>query len=135
MHSEAAETLKTLPRQAIMMGVRLNKVPKADVYIEDDEVLEIGTLRLRALYTPGHAPGHLAFYVEDEGLIFSGDTLFAGGIGRTDLPGGDMDLLMQSIFERLLKLPDDTRVLSGHGPETTIAREQMTNPFLVGGSL
>jgi hydroxyacylglutathione hydrolase len=135
MHSEAAETLKTLPRQAIMMGVRLNKVPKADVYIEDDEVLEIGALRLRALYTPGHAPGHLAFYVEDEGLIFSGDTLFAGGIGRTDLPGGNMDLLMQSIFERLLKLPDDTRVLSGHGPETTIAREQMTNPFLVGGSL
>ena len=135
MHSEAAETLKTLPRQAIMMGVRLNKVPKVDVYIEDDEVLEIGTLRLRALYTPGHAPGHLAFYVEDEGLIFSGDTLFAGGIGRTDLPGGNMDLLMQSIFERLLTLPDDTRVLSGHGPETTIAREQMTNPFLVGGSL
>ena len=135
MHSEAAETLKTLPRQAIMMGVRLNKVPKVDVYIEDDEVLEIGTLRLRALYTPGHAPGHLAFYVEDEGLIFSGDTLFAGSIGRTDLPGGNMDLLMQSIFERLLTLPDDTRVLSGHGPETTIAREQMTNPFLVGGSL
>ncbi len=135
MHSEAAETLKTLPRQAIMMGVRLNKVPKADVYIEDDEVLEIGALRLRALYTPGHAPGHLAFYVEDEGLIFSGDTLFAGSIGRTDLPGGNMDLLMQSIFERLLTLPDDTRVLSGHGPETTIAREQMTNPFLVGGSL
>jgi glyoxylase-like metal-dependent hydrolase (beta-lactamase superfamily II) len=135
MHSGAAETLKTLPRQAIMMGVRLNKVPKVDVYIEDDEVLEIGTLRLRALYTPGHAPGHLAFYVEDEGLIFSGDTLFAGGIGRTDLPGGNMDLLMQSIFERLLTLPDDTRVLSGHGPETTIAREQMTNPFLVGGSL
>lgn len=135
MHSEAAETLKTLPRQAIMMGVRLNKVPKVDVYIEDDGVLEIGTLRLRALYTPGHAPGHLAFYVEDEGLIFSGDTLFAGSIGRTDLPGGNMDLLMQSIFERLLTLPDDTRVLSGHGPETTIAREQMTNPFLVGGSL
>jgi len=135
MHSEAAETLKTLPRQAIMMGVRLNKVPKVDVYIEDDGVLEIGTLRLRALYTPGHAPGHLAFYVEDEGLIFSGDTLFAGSIGRTDLPGGNMDLLMQSIFERLLTLPDDTRILSGHGPETSIAREQMTNPFLGGGSL
>ncbi len=135
MHTEAAETLKTLPRQAIMMGVRLGKVPKADEYIEDNEVLEIGALRLRALYTPGHAPGHLAFYVEDEGLIFSGDTLFAGSIGRTDLPGGNMDLLMRSIFERLLPLPDDTRVLSGHGPETTIAREQMTNPFLGGGSL
>jgi hydroxyacylglutathione hydrolase len=130
MHSEAAATLNTLQRQALMMGVKLGKVPKVDRYIEDDEILEIGALRLRSLYTPGHAPGHLAFYMEDEDLVFSGDTLFAGSIGRTDLPGGNMEVLMQSIFEKLLALPDETRVLSGHGPETTIARERMTNPFL-----
>jgi len=68
--------------------------------------------------------------MEDEDLVFSGDTLFAGSIGRTDLPGGNMEVLMQSIFEKLLALPDETRVLPGHGPETTIARERMTNPFL-----
>ena len=130
MHSEAATMLNTLRRQAMMMGVKISKVPKADGYIEDDEILEIGALQLRSLYTPGHAPGHLAFYAEDEGIVFSGDTLFAGSIGRTDLPGGDMEVLMRSIFERLLVLPDETRVLSGHGPETTIARERMTNPFL-----
>ena len=124
MHQEA---------EAMMMGFRFGKVPSVDRYIGDDEVLEVGNIRLHSLYTPGHAPGHLAFYVEEEGIVFSGDALFAGSIGRTDLPGGSMDLLMRSISEKLLTLPDETRVLSGHGPETTIGNERMHNPFLVGG--
>ena len=132
MHREAETMLRRLPHEARMMGVKFRKVPAVDRYIEDEEVLEIGALRLRSLYTPGHAPGHLAFYMEEGGIVFSGDTLFAGGIGRTDLPGGNAELLMQSIFERVLTLPDETRVLSGHGSETTIARERMTNPFLRG---
>jgi hydroxyacylglutathione hydrolase len=133
MHQESEAMLRTLPQQAMMMGLRFGKVPNVDRYIRDDEVLEVGSLRLRSLYTPGHAPGHLAFYEEEQGIVFSGDALFAGSIGRTDLPGGRMELLMQSISERLLTLPDETRVLSGHGPETTIGYERSHNPFLAGG--
>ena len=132
MHEEAEAMLKTVPQQAMMMGLRFGKVPKVDRHVADREVLEVGSLRLRSLYTPGHAPGHLSFLVEGEEAVFSGDALFAGSVGRVDLPGGSMEVLMRSIEERLLPLPDDTRVLSGHGPETTIGRERMTNPFLRG---
>ena len=132
MHEEAEAMLQTVPQQAMMMGMRFGKVPEVDRNITDFEVVEVGPLKLHALYTPGHAPGHLSFLVENESLVFSGDALFAGSVGRTDLPGGNMELLMRSIEERLLPLPDETRVLSGHGPETTIGRERMTNPFLQG---
>jgi hydroxyacylglutathione hydrolase len=135
MHAEAEPMLRQLPAQAMMMGLRFGKVPTVDRHLEDEEVLEVGGLRLKSLYTPGHAPGHLAFYLADEGLVLSGDALFAGSIGRTDLFGGDMDLLMRSINERLLTLPDETRVLPGHGPETTIGEERANNPFLGGGLL
>ena len=97
--------------------------------------LEVGGLRLKALYTPGHAPGHLAFYLESEGLVLSGDALFAGSVGRTDLFGGDMELLLRSINERLLALPDETRVYPGHGPQTTVGDERRYNPFLQQGGL
>ncbi|HEX4992750.1 MAG TPA: MBL fold metallo-hydrolase [Rubrobacteraceae bacterium] len=133
MHAEAEPMLGQLPTQAMMMGLRFGKVPAVDRHIEDDEVLEVGGLELKALYTPGHAPGHLAFYLESEGLVLSGDALFAGSVGRTDLFGGDMELLLRSIDERLMTLPDETRVLPGHGPETTIGEEQAHNPFLGGG--
>ena len=135
MHQEAEAMLKTVPQQAMMMGMRFGKVPNVDRHVGDEEVLEVGSLRLRSLYTPGHAPGHLAFLVEDEDIVFSGDALFAGSVGRVDLPGGSMEVLMRSISERLLTLPDETRVLSGHGPETTIGRERVANPFLSGEGL
>jgi hydroxyacylglutathione hydrolase len=133
MHAEAEPMLKQLPTQAMMMDLRFGKVPAVDRYVEDEETLEVGDLRLRSLYTPGHAPGHLAFYVEDEGLILSGDALFAGSVGRVDLPGGSMEVLMRSIEERLLTLPDETAVYPGHGPRTTIGNERASNPFLQGG--
>ena len=133
MHAEAEPMLKELPTQAMMMGLRFGKVPAVDRYIEDGEILEVGDLRLRSLYTPGHAPGHLALYIEDRGLVLSGDALFAGSVGRVDLPGGSMEVLMQSIEERLLTLPDETLVYSGHGPRTTIGNERTSNPFLQGG--
>jgi hydroxyacylglutathione hydrolase len=135
MHAEAEPMLQQLPTQAMMMGLRFGKVPIVDRHIEDEEILEVGGLRLKSLYTPGHAPGHLAFYLADDRLVLSGDALFAGSVGRTDLLGGDMELLMRSINGRLLTLPDQTRVVPGHGPETTIGEERATNPFLGGGPL
>ena len=133
MHAEAEPMLRQLPTQAMMMGLRFGKVPTVDRYIEDEEVLEVGDLGLRSLYTPGHAPGHLAFHVEDRGLVLSGDALFAGSVGRVDLPGGSMEVLMRSIEERLLTLSYDTDVYPGHGPRTTIGNERASNPFLQGG--
>jgi hydroxyacylglutathione hydrolase len=130
MHAEAEPMLEQLPTQAVMMGLRFGKVPAVDRYIEDEEIIEVGTLKLRSLYTPGHAPGHLAFYAEDEGVVLSGDALFAGGVGRTDLFGGDMEVLLRSIDKRLLTLPDETTVYPGHGPPTTIGAERAYNPFL-----
>jgi hydroxyacylglutathione hydrolase len=133
MHAEAEPMLKQLPTQAMMMGLRFGKVPAVDRHISDEEVLEVGELKLRSLYTPGHAPGHLAFYIEDEGFVLSGDALFAGSVGRVDLPGGSMEVLMRSIEERLLTLPDETTVYPGHGPQTEIGNERASNPFLQGG--
>ena len=133
MHAEAESMLKQLPTQAFMMGLKFGKVPTVNRYVGDEEVLEVGNLKLKSLYTPGHAPGHLAFYVESEALVLSGDALFAGSVGRTDLFGGSIDLLMRSIDERLLTLPDETKVYPGHGPETTIGDERRHNPFLQRG--
>lgn len=135
LHAEAEPMLQQVPTQAMMMGVKFGRVPTVDRYIEEDEVLEVGGLRLRSLYTPGHAPGHLSFYEESEGVVISGDALFAGSVGRVDLPGGSMDLLLESINQRILPLPDETRVCPGHGPETTVGQEKTYNPFLQGGGL
>ncbi len=94
------------------------------------EELEIAGIRFRAIATPGHTPGGICWYCESEGLLFSGDTLFADTIGRTDLPFGDYDAEIRSIMENLTLLPGDTEVLPGHGKSTTIARERTSNPFL-----
>lgn len=134
-HSESEPMLAQLPTQAMMMGMKFGEVPKIDEFVEDEEEIEVGELRLRSLYTPGHSPGHLAFYIESEGVVLAGDALFAGSVGRVDLPGGDGPTLLKSIEERLLTLPDETVVHPGHGPETTISHERETNPFLQGGGL
>jgi hydroxyacylglutathione hydrolase len=131
-HAGSGPVLKALPQQAVMMGIRPGRLPDIDREISADGTVEVGGLRFEALYTPGHAPGHLAFYEESEAFVVSGDTVFAGSIGRTDLPGGSTELLMRSIEEKLLTLPDETRVCPGHGPETTIGEERTNNPFLKG---
>jgi hydroxyacylglutathione hydrolase len=95
----------------------------------DGSTIEIGSLRLEVVHTPGHTPGHCCFSLVEEGILLSGDQLFAGSIGRTDLPGGDMDSLARSMRERVMTFDDETRVLPGHGPETTIGRERRENPF------
>jgi glyoxylase-like metal-dependent hydrolase (beta-lactamase superfamily II) len=134
-HEDSKPMLEQLPMQAVMMGMKFGEILKIDKFIEDEEIVEVGGLRLRSLYTPGHSPGHLAFYIEGEGVVIAGDALFAGSVGRVDLPGGDGPTLLKSIEDRLLTLPDDTAVHPGHGPDTTISRERETNPFLQGGIL
>lgn len=104
--------------------------PPPDLELQDGDVLEVGTLRFQVLFTPGHTPGHISLYEPEAGVVFDGDVLFARGIGRTDLPGGDYETLMRSIREKLLRLPDETRVYPGHGSWTTIGEERVANPFL-----
>lgn len=96
----------------------------------DGQLLDVAGLSLRVLHTPGHTPGHCCFLIEEEGVLFSGDQLFAGSIGRTDLPGGDYDTLMDSMASKILPLDDEVIVKPGHGPATTLARERLHNPFL-----
>ncbi|KZE66412.1 hypothetical protein AWM68_08620 [Fictibacillus phosphorivorans] len=99
---------------------------------DQDNALKIGSFSFEVLSTPGHSPGSISFYLKSAGAVFSGDALFAGSIGRTDLYGGNQDILLKSIHEKLMNLPEETIVLSGHGPETTIGMEMDSNPFLGG---
>jgi glyoxylase-like metal-dependent hydrolase (beta-lactamase superfamily II) len=104
--------------------------PSVDVELSDGQELAVGGLRIKVLYTPGHSPGHVAFYLPEAGVLFSGDALFRNGMGRTDLPGGDYATLMTSIRQKLMILPDETVVYPGHGPTTTIGAERRRNRFL-----
>ncbi|WP_246945935.1 MBL fold metallo-hydrolase [Bacillus pinisoli] len=105
---------------------------KADEIITGEGDLHIGPFKMKVFETPGHSPGSVSYYFEEEQLVLSGDALFEGSIGRTDLPGGNHELLIKSIHDKLLVLPEETLVLSGHGSETTIQQEMDTNPFLNG---
>jgi hydroxyacylglutathione hydrolase len=118
-------------QQAAMFGHRIQAPPPPDAELADGQVLEFGDCRLHVHHVPGHSPGHVLLYNRESSVAFVGDVVFSGSIGRTDLPGGSFDRLMRSIRERVLTLPDDTRLLCGHGPETTVGRERTTNPFLV----
>ena len=104
--------------------------PERFTALADGDRLSLAGLDLDVLHTPGHTPGHCCFHLSAEGLLFSGDQLFAGSIGRTDLPGGDYPTLMRSMADKVMPLPGATDVLPGHGPATTLAHEARTNPFL-----
>lgn len=110
-------------------------VKEANHLIENEGELQVGPFQFSVLETPGHSPGSVSYYSEEAEAVISGDTLFQGSIGRTDLPGGDHQQLMRSIDEKLLSLPEETAVLPGHGMETTLIDEMETNPFLNGFSL
>jgi hydroxyacylglutathione hydrolase len=115
---------------AALFGLPGKESPMPDVELKDGQVLEVGTLRFLVLHTPGHSPGGVTFYLAQEGVAFDGDVLFAGGVGRADLPGGDWDTLIRSIRQVLFKLPDETVLYPGHMSKTTVGREKAHNPFL-----
>jgi hydroxyacylglutathione hydrolase len=106
--------------------------PKADEHWSDGQIYEVGELTFKVIHCPGHTPGHVVLFEPNERKVFVGDCLFAGSIGRTDLPGGSNEQLMDSLFNKILPLGDDVEVHSGHGPVTTIGQERLTNPFLTG---
>lgn len=116
----------------LFMQVEPIRVNPADYLINHEGAMTIGTFEFQVYHTPGHSPGSISFYFDKEGVVISGDALFQGSIGRTDLPGGNHGQLIKSIHDKLLILPEDTYVLSGHGSVTTIGEEMDSNPFLNG---
>jgi glyoxylase-like metal-dependent hydrolase (beta-lactamase superfamily II) len=116
------------PTQGLMFGIQVAPLPAPDVELHHGDVLTLGDVALEVRHVPGHSPGHVVLVAP--GLVLGGDVLFAGSIGRTDLPGGDLETLLDGIRRELLTLPDETVVYSGHGPPTTIGVERNTNPFL-----
>ena len=130
IHSSEVPVLEQgVGRMLSMLGRPDEEPPRPDGFVEHGDKVSVAGLDLRVIHTPGHTPGSVSYYVN--GLLFSGDTLFRGSIGRTDMPGGSYEQIMRGILTRLLALPDDTIVLPGHELETTIKQERATNPFIL----
>lgn len=122
----------TRMQQAQMFHLPYKLTPlEIDRFVDDQTILYLGNEEIRVIGTPGHSPGGVCYYIPSSGVLFSGDTLFAGSVGRTDLPGGNGRQLISSIQGKLMNLPDDTIVLPGHGGATSISRERHSNPYLV----
>ena len=130
MNQADTEQFKLLDVQAQWIGVPTPEAPSLDQPLADGTTLRVGGQEATVLHTPGHTAGSISLYFPAQKKLIAGDTLFAGSIGRTDLPGGDFDTIMRSLHTRLLALPDDTEVVPGHGPGTTIGEERESNPFL-----
>ena len=128
-HPDDEMNRKNAVKQAMFFGLRMEDPPEPEGSLEDGQVISFGSVTLKALHVPGHSPGSLAFYCEKEKVVFTGDALFAGSIGRADLPGGDHDTLIKSIREKLFTLPEETVVYPGHYGSTTIGNEIKTNPY------
>ena len=120
---------KNAAQHATLFGLNMDNPPEPAGFVIENQVIKFGTTELVALHVPGHTAGSLAFYSEKNQCVFTGDALFAGSIGRTDLPGGDYDTLIKSIRSKLFVLPPSTIVYPGHGNETTIENEMRSNPF------
>ena len=139
LHPADREMFDNLPVQAAMLG--LNSSPQLDPPerdLEDGETFRFGESGFKVIHTPGHSPGHVILHARSDGLVLVGDLVFAGSVGRTDLPGGDYQALFRSIRHHVLTMPDETRLFAGHGPATTVGHERTSNPFLIpyyGGEL
>lgn len=128
LHKSDLPTLNSVSNYAHLYGFEGYEVsPEPTHYLEDQQQLVFGGIELNVLFTPGHAPGHVVFYNKENQFVINGDVLFNGSFGRVDLPGGDITILKESIFNTLFKLPEDTLVYCGHGPTTTIGQEKKTN--------
>ena len=142
IHAADEPLYRALPEQPALLGIprsewplygfSYEEPPAIERYWTDGETYRVGELEFKVLHCPGHTPGHVVLFCERERKVFVGDCLFAGSIGRTDLPGGSSAELMDSLLNKIVPLGDDVEVYSGHGPVTTIGRERMTNPFLTG---
>jgi hydroxyacylglutathione hydrolase len=130
MNANDAELQKMMDVQAGWLGMHTPESVEIDTDARDGDKLVVGTAEFHVLHTPGHTPGSISLWIPAEGKLIAGDTLFRDSIGRTDLPGGDGRQILRSIHDKLLGLPEETVVIPGHGPNTTIARERRFNPFL-----
>jgi glyoxylase-like metal-dependent hydrolase (beta-lactamase superfamily II) len=129
IHEEDAPMLSHLSSMAVSFGLSAEDSPPPDKMINEGDIIKFGEISLKVIHTPGHSRGGVSLFCEEEKLLFPGDTLFAGSIGRTDLPGGDYGTLIRNVREKLFPLGDNVRVFPGHGPETTIGTEKKFNPF------
>ncbi len=132
IHEKDLPVLRRLQAEAILFGIKADPSPEPDLLLQEGDTIELGGISFWVLHTPGHTPGGICLY--GNGGVFVGDTLFAGSIGRTDLPGGSYEALITSVEGKLFTLPEDTVVYPGHGPETTIGEEKRSNPFFNEGS-
>jgi glyoxylase-like metal-dependent hydrolase (beta-lactamase superfamily II) len=130
IHKDDLPLVRTAPAYAGVFGLEMAVAPIPDSYLLDDQIFGFGESELRILHVPGHSPGSIAIFAAEDNFVITGDALFAGSIGRTDLPGGDADTLLRAIREKLFTLPDETIAWPGHGPSTTIGIEKVENPYL-----
>jgi hydroxyacylglutathione hydrolase len=131
-HRDEEKVIASVPLMANIFGWNVKPLDPVDEYLEDNASIPVGNHSLQVIHVPGHSMGSLAFYSREGGFVITGDALFQGSIGRTDLPGGDYDTLIGSVRNRLLVLPPETVAYPGHGPATTIGKEAADNPFLKG---
>ncbi|NGM62337.1 MBL fold metallo-hydrolase [Sphingobacterium sp. SGG-5] len=129
-HEGEVPILVSVQNYAPQMGFRYEVSPIPDSFIEEGQTISLGAHTLTAILAPGHSPAHLCYYAEADGFLIGGDVLFRNSIGRTDLPGGDHDTLLDSIRHKIYTLPDETLVYPGHGPTTTVGEEKKNNPFV-----
>ncbi len=130
IHKDDNFLLEMAPQMGALFGFDVDDVKKPDGFINEGEKITFGSSALIPIHVPGHSPGSIVYYCEENAFAIVGDVLFAGSIGRTDLPGGNYELLISGISSKLMSLPPDTKVYSGHGTETSIKQEHDTNPFL-----
>ncbi len=128
-HQEDEFLIERAKEQAVLFGMQIDTPPKVGKYIDENDAIKFGNSELKIVHAPGHSPGSLVFYNTEERFMIVGDVLFNQSIGRTDLPGGNLDTLLESIFTKLFPLGDDMKVYSGHGTTTTIGQERISNPF------
>ncbi len=132
MHKGEIPVLDEVVNYAPTMGINYKKSPDPEIFADEPDLVKFGNTELKVFFTPGHSPASISFYCEKDKFLISGDVLFYDSIGRTDLPGGDYETLINSIKTKLLVLPDDVKVYAGHMQSTTIGRERKLNPFLNG---
>ncbi len=128
-HKEDEFLITRAKEQAVLFGMQIDEPPMPGNYLDENDTIKFGNSELKIVHAPGHSPGSLVFYNENERFMIVGDVLFNQSIGRTDLPGGNLDTLLKSIFTKLFPLGDDMKVYSGHGATTTIGQERISNPF------